>query len=65
MQKNLNKIKVFLSAKTKLGLMDKMRANNTLNDTMFGYDAPIWDGSEWVVWFTADITKLKNPRGNI
>lgn len=62
--KNLNKVKLFLSADTKIGLVQKMLTNNAKNDMMYIYDPPIWDGQQWVTWFLADVTKVKNPRGN-
>ena len=58
MDKNIFKIKFFLKANTKEALILKMRNNNIKNNTMFEYGDPIKDGSEWVVWFTADASKL-------
>lgn len=58
MQKNLNKIKLFIKAKTEDQLVVLQWANNQRHDTMFEYDV-MWNGKEYVAWFTADITKIR------
>lgn len=46
---------IYLQAKTKDELIAKMIKNNLGKGKHFKYFSPIKDGSNWVVWYYADV----------
>ena len=52
-----NEIKIYLEAKSKDELIEKMLLNNRRHGVGFKYDSPIKEGKLWVVWFTANIAE--------
>ena len=58
-QTNVN---LFLSADSPEGLIELQLINNILNGVHYNYQTPVHDGSDWYVWFFADIKRWQDPR---
>lgn len=56
---NPSLVMVYLEANSKEELIKKQFLNNNLNGMSFNYAPPMKDGKKWVVWYYADIFKVK------
>jgi len=54
--KNIQRIPMFVKAKSEDELSKKCYLNNLKNDKMFEYFSITKSGSNWVAWFHADIS---------
>ena len=64
MDKNVTKVKFYIAADSKDGLIRKCLKNNQINDKMFDYKYHNYDPVDkvWVAWFDADAATYKRVR---
>lgn len=55
-------VNIFLRAQTPEDLVELQIMNNMLNGVHYNYQTPMYDGSEWYVWFFADVKRWNDPR---
>jgi len=56
-------VNIFLQSETAEGLIRLQLINNALNGVHYNYQTPMYDGSNWFVWFFADVNRWQNPSG--
>ena len=56
-------IPVYISAKSKDELIEKMLKTNLINAKGYNYMAPQREGNSWVVWYYADVYNDKHVDG--
>ena len=61
MSNELGLIPIYIEAKSKDELVEKMLVNNHANSRKFNYMSPMREGKIWVVWFYADIENYSHP----
>ena len=59
----INIVPLFLTAKSKEELLEKMIKNNMINGKAYNYMPPSKEGSEYVVWYYGDPFNDKNIEG--
>jgi hypothetical protein len=52
---NADRVPVYLKAKSKENLIKMMHAVQMINSKNYNFQTPMKEGSEWVVWFFADL----------
>jgi len=58
---NLSLVLVSIDASSRGNLVAMQNYTNNINGRAFNFQSPMKDGSRWVVWFYADITRDRLP----
>lgn len=64
MDKNTNKVKLFIRAKTPEEMVANQIANSRLHNTQFTYEV-MKDGDGWIAWYQADAEKVFKRLGEL